>query len=136
MLLDAANLGDQGTKRPDGTFDPNWLAAFKQDIHGLVLVAGDSRDSVRESLTQIEQIFHIGHNNASIKEVLRLVGDVRPGVERGHEQYALILAALICMATHFITALASSTVYLNQLSLASITSRTQAKTLSNKESSL
>ena len=86
MLAGAKNLGDQGTTSASGTFTPNWDPAFLQDIHGVLLIAGDCHDTVAATVAGIEKIFLVGTPDASIREVNRLVGDVRPGAEKGHEQ--------------------------------------------------
>ena len=94
MLADAPNLGDQGTKSASGVVDPNnpdWIPAFKQDIDGMIMVAGDCHATVTEKLAEIEKTFLVGGPNATIHEVIRIVGDVRPGAEKGHEQFALRL---------------------------------------------
>ena len=91
MLAGAAALGDPGTNSPSGTFSPNWIPAFKHDIHGVILIAGDSHKTVDEKLAQIESIFRVGAHHALIHEVYRTVGDVRPGKEKGHEQFVPIL---------------------------------------------
>ena len=79
MLADVQTLGDEGAGK-------NWLPAFKKDIHGMILVSGDCHATVRHTLAEVEKIFHMGGQNAIIHEVLRVVGDVRPGMEKGHEQ--------------------------------------------------
>ena len=94
MLADAPCLGDQGTKSASGVVDPNnpdWIPAFKQDIHGMILVTGDCHETVTEKLAGIEKTFLVGAPNATMHEVIRIVGDVRPGAEKGHEQFALRL---------------------------------------------
>jgi hypothetical protein len=60
---------------------------FKQEIHGLILVTGDSRTTVEGRLADIKKIFLVGEESATIHEVVTLVGDVRPGDEAGHEQF-------------------------------------------------
>ena len=90
MLHDASDLGDKGTSSSNG-FIPDWIPAFKQDIHGLILVSGDCHASVAEKLAEIEEIFSVRGHDATIHEVIRIVGDVRPGKEKGHEQYVLYL---------------------------------------------
>ena len=89
MLADAKNLGDPGTTSSSNTFNPNWDPEFKKDIHGVILVTGDSHVTVDEKLTQILKIFSFGSQNATIHEIKRAVGDVRPGAEKGHEQCVL-----------------------------------------------
>ena len=86
MLADAQNLGDLGSMSSSGAFTPDWIPAFKQDIHGLLLISGDSHFSVAKKLGEIERIFSVRTHNPIIHEVIRIVGDVRPGEEKGHEQ--------------------------------------------------
>lgn len=87
MLKDSGSLGDRGTTSPSGSFNPDWVPAFKQDIHGLISIAADRHETVNHKLASIQEIFKFGSYNASIHEVIRIVGDVRPGKEKGHEQY-------------------------------------------------
>ena len=82
---DAQNLGDKGTGTGP-TFVPDWEPAFLQDIHGLILVSGDSHDSVNKALWQAKEAFGVSTSKASIKEVTSITGDTRPGKESGHEQ--------------------------------------------------
>lgn len=84
MLKDAPDLGDPGT----GTADtPDWVPAFKNGVDGMILVSGESHFTVAEKLAEIERIFLVGAHSATIHEALRIVGDVRPGKEKGHEQF-------------------------------------------------
>lgn len=87
MLANAQSLGDKGATSASGTFDPDWLPAFKKDIHGLLLVTGDSHETANEVMSQIKNMFSVGTPKAIVHEVLSLIGDVRPGKEKGHEQY-------------------------------------------------
>ncbi len=87
MLADASSLGDKGTTSASGAFDPDWDPEFKQDIHGLILIAGNSHATVNETFRQVERIFSVKTQNATIHEVTRKIGDVRPKKEAGHEQY-------------------------------------------------
>ena len=84
MLEDAQDLGDPGTAN-DGF--PDWVPAFKHGVDGVILVSGESRLTVAEKLAEVERIFLVGTHFATIHEAIRLVGDVRPGKEKGHEQY-------------------------------------------------
>ena len=77
------NLGDPLTS--DGS--PDWVPAFKYGVDGVILVTGESHETVAEKLAQIEKIFHTGAHHATIHEAIRIVGKVRPGKEKGHEQY-------------------------------------------------
>lgn len=85
MLDDAKELGDAGTSSPEG-FEPSWDPEFKQDIHGLILITGDCHATVDRSLARIKQIFSVGKQDATIHEVVTIVGDVRPGEVSAHEQ--------------------------------------------------
>ena len=85
MLADAQDLGDKGST-VSNNFVPDWVPAFKQEIDGLILVSGESHLTVEEKLLEIERIFQIGTFNASIHKMISIVGDVRPGKEKGHEQ--------------------------------------------------
>ncbi|KAF7505413.1 hypothetical protein GJ744_000959 [Endocarpon pusillum] len=85
MLADAKDLGDQGSPSL-GKFDPHWIPEFKKEIHGLIQVAGDSHDTVKDKLEEIQKIFSVGNNNTTIQKVFRVTGDVRPGAQKGHEQ--------------------------------------------------
>ena len=92
MLAGAEALGDKGTTSASGEFNPDWVPAFKHDIHGVILITGDSHKTVHGKLAQIEHIFHVRAHNALIHEVYRTVGDVRPGKEKGHEQFVPTLS--------------------------------------------
>ena len=85
MLADAQNLGDKN-KNPSGTFAPDWDPAFLKDIHGLILVSGDSHITISKEIKHIEHLFCMHGEHASIHKVISIVGDVRPGKEKGHEQ--------------------------------------------------
>ncbi|TFK38587.1 hypothetical protein BDQ12DRAFT_631188 [Crucibulum laeve] len=82
--LDAANLGDKGTGSGDN-FVPDWEPAFKEEIHGVILVAGDSHTSVNKQLWQIEEIF-----GDSIYKVTAVRGDARPGDLSAHEHFGYL----------------------------------------------
>lgn len=86
MLAGAETLGDPGTKPTPTTFDPKWDPAFKKDIHGVILITGDHRDTVRAKLAEIKKIL------PTAQEVKSVIGDVRQGKDedgldqKGHEQ--------------------------------------------------
>lgn len=82
---DAELLGDSATS---GTLD--WDPAFLQDIHGVILIAGESRPTVHDKLTQVERIFGIGSSHASIKKVKSIFGDVRPDELSAHEHFGFL----------------------------------------------
>jgi len=87
---DAKNIFDHGVDGPDGKFVPDWEDAFKQDIHGAFIIAGDSHGTVNKKKKEIEGIFGEGTKNASIKEVTSIVGDVRPGKVSAHEHFGFL----------------------------------------------
>lgn len=83
MLPDAKALGDAGKVGTDGkSFNPAWAAAFKRNIDGVLLVAGDSHQSVTAALDKALDI--LGH---TISEVANKFGQTRPGKEDGHEHF-------------------------------------------------
>jgi hypothetical protein len=81
QIADAELLGDPGRKQPT-TNDPNhyepaWRDEFKQSIHGVVLITGDTWERVEARSDFIERAFKIDDPNAaSIVEVLRIRGQV------------------------------------------------------------
>lgn len=99
QFSDAENLGDKGSKDPSGKFVPsNWLDAFRHPVHGVIILSGPSHGTVKAMLRDVKQIFRVGSHHASVKVVLEVVGDVRPGKEKGHEQSVsyCILRSLVC----------------------------------------
>ena len=91
MLAGAKNLGDPGTTSGN-KFTPNWDPAFKQDIHGVFLVTAESHDTAQATFAQIIKIFSVGAPRMELFfEVTRVVGDVRPGHQKGHEQSVHLL---------------------------------------------
>ena len=72
------NLGDP--KSADGK-TPDWDPHFLKDIHGFIQISGDSHTTINIKKAEIELIFR-----SSIKEIITIRGDVRPGAEDGREQ--------------------------------------------------
>ena len=72
------NLGDP--KSADGK-TPAWDPHFLKDIHGLILITGDSHGTTVKEKAEVDEIF-----GSSISEIITIRGDVRPGAEDGHEQ--------------------------------------------------
>ena len=79
---DALTLFDPTT---DGILD--WEEPFKQEIHGVFVVAGESHFSVDKKIHEIEAIFGVGGPSPSLQKVTSVVGDARPGDLSAHEQY-------------------------------------------------
>ena len=82
---DARHLGDAGVPGVDGEFVPNWINAFKGQIHGVILIAGDCDLTVAAAQATVLGIFNIGAN-ITLHEVIKLEGSVRPKEQCGHEQ--------------------------------------------------
>ena len=91
QLKDAGNLGDKGAT--PSTPPSDWIPAFKGDIHGLIKISADSHETTAKTVSDIKKIFHVGSNDATIHEVIQIIGDVRPGKEKGHEQYVSQLSS-------------------------------------------
>jgi deferrochelatase/peroxidase EfeB len=62
--------------------DPAWEPPFKQTIHGCILITGECKLTIFERLEHIEFIFA-----GTIKTVIQVHGNVRPGAEAGHEHF-------------------------------------------------
>jgi hypothetical protein len=83
MRDDAQRLGDNGVDT-DTDFLPDWDDAFLQEIHGVGLITGDSRETVNGKLASVKDIL-----SDTVKEIATIVGDVRPDEQAGNEQYVL-----------------------------------------------
>ncbi|CAA7264490.1 unnamed protein product [Cyclocybe aegerita] len=83
-----ANLGDKGTGTGPN-FVPDWEEPFKQEIHGVFIIAGESHPTVDKKIQHIEQIFGLG-NASSIKKLIAIRGDVRPGALSAHEHFGYL----------------------------------------------
>jgi hypothetical protein len=66
--------------------EANWDPKFKEDIHGVFLVAANSSSELRRAWDGVKHIFHIGAADAGVEIVKELDGLTRPGAEDGHEQ--------------------------------------------------
>nr|WAW38308.1 DyP-type peroxidase [Cyanosporus caesius] len=85
------DIGDAAfTSDCHGTFEPNWVPAFKNPVHGVILVSGSSRLVVEVTVLEIETILKVGCVDATVHEVLRVVADVRPGDQKGHEHFGYL----------------------------------------------
>lgn len=134
MLARAKDLGDPGTTTGT-TFSPNWIPGFKKDIHGMILVSGESHQTVAEVMKKIESIFKLEGPEASIRQVIKIVGDVRPGKEKGHEQFVSSIVVTSIVSLNYRTALASSMASRSQRSQVSIPSPILARRLYLRASS-
>ncbi|TCD63943.1 hypothetical protein EIP91_004753 [Steccherinum ochraceum] len=88
QLSVAQDLGDKGFN-VNGTFTPDWIPAFKEAIHGIIIVSGDSQATVDERLNDTIRVLQLGPKG-TCHEVLRLLGAVRPGDEKGHEHFGFL----------------------------------------------
>lgn len=90
MLAGAQALGDKGTTT-SGKFTPDWVPAFKSEtIDGLFIISGDCHATAQQELEKIEGIFLVGKHTPTIKKIFTIVGDVRPGKEKGHEHFGFL----------------------------------------------
>lgn len=80
MLSDARALGDRFKNK-----SPAWDPEFKKEIDGVILVTGQTIAAIEQQLHNVKSIFLGG--TPSIQEIVTLSGKVRPGKEKGHEQY-------------------------------------------------
>lgn len=77
----AQALGDPGTL--NGTeFTPKWQSEFLGEIDFLAFVAGDCPVSILEGIAKVELTLGL-----SVKQVLKVTGNVRPDKEKGHEHF-------------------------------------------------
>jgi len=81
------NLGDP--RQSNGT-TPDWDPAFLQDIHGVILISGESHSTIEKKKAEIDRIFRVDTPSAAIKVIITLRGDVRPGAESGHEHFGFL----------------------------------------------
>ncbi|KAF8576379.1 Dyp-type peroxidase [Ramaria rubella] len=84
QLAHAQALGDTGTT-VNGVFIPSWFPEFKGEIHGIILIAGDSVNSVHA--TEQKLLALLGH---TIKQVFKVPARVRPGNQKGHEHFGYL----------------------------------------------
>ncbi|KAH6902594.1 peroxidase TAP [Coprinopsis sp. MPI-PUGE-AT-0042] len=88
---DAVNaLGDNFVTSATGGKIPEWDPAFLQPVHGVILIAADSRENADENLTKIEEIFRADTHRASIAQVKLIRGNVRPGNLSAHEHFGFL----------------------------------------------
>jgi hypothetical protein len=86
--IDDAKLNDSAFLAGQRVDAPDWEEPFKKEIHGVIILAGDSHATVDAKLNRIKEIFGIGPGNAkdSLAEVTTVRGDARPGDQSAHEQ--------------------------------------------------
>ncbi|CAA7266771.1 unnamed protein product [Cyclocybe aegerita] len=80
------NLGDK--TRSDG--QPDWDEKFLKDLHGIILISGESHASIEKKKLEVEAIFHVHTPKASIQEIATIRGDVRPGDQSAHEHFGFL----------------------------------------------
>lgn len=86
QLSDAKDLGDTGSSE-SGTFVPSdWLDAFRNPVHGAIIISGPTPTAIKNKVKDIEKIFGVHSGHDSLKVVLELVGQPRPKPHNGHEQ--------------------------------------------------
>jgi hypothetical protein len=84
---DAFKLGQQKDAGTLGDKLETWDPAFKNEIDGVILVAASHQHVLNRGWDKVKHIFHCGQKDASIEVVKELDGKLRPGAEKGHEQY-------------------------------------------------
>jgi hypothetical protein len=86
MVKDAKALGDPVSAL--GRDLPDWDPKFLQPIDGLIIVTGESENSMKSKFEEVKKIFLTANKSqATMHEVVSYVGKVRQGDQRGHEQY-------------------------------------------------
>jgi len=75
-------LGDP--KKSDGT--PDWEESFLQNIHGVILITGDSDETIGEKKDEIDQIFH----SKSIDEIVSVSGSRLEGELSANEHFGFL----------------------------------------------
>jgi hypothetical protein len=83
MKKDVSSLADP--VNPDDPTDPKWIPAWKEQIDVVLDIAGDCWARIALKWHEIETIFGIHTHHASVKVVIKVKGNVRPGPEKGHE---------------------------------------------------
>ncbi|KAF2704571.1 DyP-type peroxidase [Pleomassaria siparia CBS 279.74] len=86
MIKDAKNLGDKEKLPQQPEYQPEWNEIFLQEIHGVILITGDTHHAVYTKLDEVKTIL-TKENTSVVREIATLVGDVRPGDQRGHEHF-------------------------------------------------
>ena len=76
--FEAGQFGNIGTLNDNAE---NWLPVFKDGVHGVIIVAGNCREVIDPKVAEIRGIL-----GTTIHEVFHVIGKVRPGEEKGHEQ--------------------------------------------------
>nr|VWP00089.1 Cytochrome P450 monooxygenase AKT7 (EC (AK-toxin biosynthesis protein 7) [Ganoderma boninense] len=73
QLADSKSLGDPGSRGNDDTFTPDWISQFKDLIHGVIIISGDSHLSVDAIHATVSCIFSVGFK-PTLHEGLTLQG--------------------------------------------------------------
>ena len=81
---DSKDLGDP--RDPSRSAEPNWIPEFKQQIDFVVLITGDSTERITERIRGVETVFGINTDHGSVRQIIALEGNLRPGPKKGFEQ--------------------------------------------------
>ncbi|KAF8851549.1 Dyp-type peroxidase [Acephala macrosclerotiorum] len=76
MFNGITNLNDQADK---------WLPEFKQDIHALIFITGESLATIHERYAELKWVL-----GSTVNEVKLIIGNVRPGNQNGHEHFGYL----------------------------------------------
>ena len=75
-------------KKSDG-ITPNWDESFLRNIHGVILITGESDETIRKKKDEIEQIFN-SNISKSINEIISIFGSRLEGDLSAHEQSVFV----------------------------------------------
>ncbi|TCD63946.1 hypothetical protein EIP91_004756 [Steccherinum ochraceum] len=89
QLAHASDLGDKGATFDNKAPPTDWVQAFRDPVHGFMIVAGDCQATLDERLAEAMQILQMS-STGTCHEVLRLQGAVRPGDQKGHEHFGFL----------------------------------------------
>jgi hypothetical protein len=81
---DSSDLGDP--RDPSQSAEPNWIPEFKEQIDFVILITAETSPSLTERLQRVETILGMNTDKASVRQIIALEGNVRPGPNKGHEQ--------------------------------------------------
>jgi hypothetical protein len=70
---DAVYLGD----RMLGSDHPNWDDSFLQPVHGVIIITGDTEETIKEKKDEVDRIFDSSSNG--IRDIISIYGNRREG---------------------------------------------------------
>ena len=86
---------DPDFRAPPGNEKKEGLDRWEWRVDGVFIVAAHTARALRNKIGDVEDIFHVGDaNSTSMKIAFRKDGQLRPGADRGKEQYVILLPFL------------------------------------------